>query len=105
MEVLREIRNSIKPEDAGVDVKSIRRIQTGDIFAELESRTDKKNRFYESVQSILDTKAIVSSLKSRFTLQIRDLSWLANKAEVDEIIKRDYLDVSNFMVEATSVNS
>lgn len=58
-EVLREVRKNAKPEDAVVDVKSIRRTRTGDILVELMSKINKKSTFCETMQRILGMKAVV----------------------------------------------
>lgn len=59
MEVIREVPNSAKPEDGGIDVKFIRRIATGGILVELGAQTDRKNTFCETVQGILGSRACV----------------------------------------------
>lgn len=55
-ELLRQIRNNTKPENAGVDVKSIRRPQIGVILNELGSKIGKKSILCETVHNILGTK-------------------------------------------------
>lgn len=62
-EVLREIRNNVKPEDVEVEVKSMRRTRTGGILVELGLITDKE---------ILNFNKM---LKKIFLFCMTDISW------------------------------
>lgn len=93
----REIRNNEKPEGTGLDAKSIWRTRTYGALVALESKMDKKDTFCDTVQSILDTKAVVLQPE---TIKTKDLDFLANKKEVEEAIRRDcpYVDTLKFGV-------
>lgn len=54
--------------------------------------------FYETVKSILNAKAMVSSLEPSCALEIRDLHYFTNTLEVEQMITSDYLDGSNLKV-------
>lgn len=68
----------------GVDVKFIRRTGTGDMLVELGSNTDKAGAFYETVKSVLGTKAVVCRIEPMCTNKIRDLDYLTHTKEVED---------------------
>lgn len=102
--VLRKIHNNVKPEDTGIDVKSIWHTCSDSVLVKLGLETDKKKTFCETVHSIQGTKAAVSSVEPICNLKIRDLDCCVNKEKMEETIKTDYTDVRNFKVGFTSTS-
>ena len=85
-DVLRSLRSKIKPGEAEVAIRSMRKTKTGALLLELEKGGNKAS-FCQAIQGTLKDAAVVSELKSKATLEIRDLDALTDAEEVTAAMK------------------
>lgn len=104
-DVLKNLRRNVKPEEADVAVRCIRKTKTGAILLEL-GKGGKKGDFCDAIKGILKESADVKDLKPRDTIEIRDLDALTTKEEVlAAITKATNLPEDDIVVNVTETNS
>ena len=81
-EVLKSIRNNIKPEDFGVNVKNIRETRAGDVLVELSATAEDGSKFGAKIGETIGGSGVVRQLVPRTTLLIRDLDAVSNEGEI-----------------------
>lgn len=87
-EVLKELRERIKPEDVGAEVSRIRQTRAGDILVELGAETKDKVAFGAALNAVLQEKATATCLEPRTTVEIRDLDALADEEEIRHAVEQ-----------------
>lgn len=80
-EVLKSLRENVKPDEAEVAVRLIRKTKTGAILLELE-KGGKKEQFFEAIKGTLKEAADVKDIKSNVTIEIRDIEGFSTKEDV-----------------------
>lgn len=86
-EVLKSLKEKVKPEEADIAVKSIRKTKAGDILLELEKGGEKKG-FCEVVKESLKEVAEVKDLSKRAKIEIRDVEGSTTTEEVCIAVRR-----------------
>lgn len=85
-DVLKNLRENIKPEETEVAVRSIRKTKTGAILLELD-KGGKKNDFCDAIKGTLKDAADVRDVRPKVTVEIRDLDLFSTKEEVHSAIE------------------
>lgn len=85
-DVLKNMRENVKPEEAEVAVRSIRKTKTGAILLEL-GKGGKQDEFRGAIKDALKDSANVRDASPRITVEIRDLDYFTTKEEVLAAIK------------------
>ena len=85
-DVLRGIREKVKPEQTEAMIRSVRKTKNGDVLLELLNG-EKKDQLCGAIKDSLGDLATVVNLKQRITIEIRDLDSLTDKEEVAEAVK------------------
>lgn len=80
-DVLKNLRNNIKPEEADVAIRSIRKTKTGAVLLEL-GKGGKKDDFFNNIKEVLRDTADVKDSKPKVTIEIRDLDSFTTTDEV-----------------------
>lgn len=88
-EVLRAVRQQVKPEDTETEILRVRKTKTGDVLLEIGANSSKKSEFGEKLRSIMKDEAVVTCMEPRDTIEIRDLDDATTKEEVEEAIYRE----------------
>lgn len=105
-DVLKEIRDKVKPEDTGTDIRSVRQTRAGHVLLELGSNTKSREEFSQTLRQVLGEAGQVKNLVARVVLEIRDLDSLIEVEDVQEALKRDLGNASaGAKVFVTSPNS
>lgn len=84
--VLRELKKSVKPEEAEVTVKSVRKTKDGSLLLELLDG-GRRNQFLDAIKESLKEGAKVRELKPQRTIEIRDLDSLVEAEEIVSAVK------------------
>lgn len=87
-DVLKNLRNKVKPEETEVAVRSIRKTKMGAILLEL-GKGGKKSDFCDAIKGALKDAADVKDVKPKVNLEIRDLDFFSTKEEVLASIERE----------------
>lgn len=82
MEVISKIHYKIKSENSGVKVSSVRKTKEGGVLAKLGPKVTNKATLWEVVKSLLEEKALVSTLETACSLEILYIDCLTEKTEV-----------------------
>lgn len=80
-DVLKSLRQNIKPEETEVAVRSIRKTKTGAILLVM-GQGGNKDEFCKSIKGTLKEAAVVQDLKPKATIEIQDLDSLTTPDEV-----------------------
>ncbi|XP_039969203.1 uncharacterized protein LOC120781136 [Bactrocera tryoni] len=91
-EVLKNIRSKVDLKEAEVKIKGIRKTRAGALLLELEKGQSTKTSFCEALKSTLKETATVADLKTKVTIEIRDLDSLTTKEEVAGAVKEALQD-------------
>nr|AMS38368.1 hypothetical protein [Bactrocera tryoni] len=91
-EVLKNIRSKVDLKEAEVKIKGIRKTRAGALLLELEKGQSTKASFCEALKSTLKETATVADLKTKATIEIRDLDSLTTKEEVAGAVKEALQD-------------
>lgn len=103
-DVLRSLKEKVKPEEAEVAVRSVRRTKTGAILLELE-KGGKKDEFCQKVRGTLGKAAEVKDMKPKVTVEIRDIEGSCTKEEVlAAIIRATELREEEVTIQLTNPN-
>lgn len=86
-EILRELRQKVKPEDTETEVRTIRQTRSGGVLVELGKNCKNKEEFTSKVKQALGTTANVQNLAPRTTVELRDLDSYTTVEEVEAAIK------------------
>lgn len=103
--VLADLRRKIKPEETGVRVKNLRPTVSGKILVELAPGNHSSNNFCEAVKDVVGSRAKVSALVPKSTLEIRDLDSTVTKEEVEEVLNKELPHVQGLSVRVMPSNS
>lgn len=104
-DVLRSMRENLKPESTDVSVKSIRKTKTGALLVEME-KGGKREEFCAAIKNTLQETAVVRDLKPLVTVEFQDLDSLTTEEEVTAAVKRETNAVSDdIRVRLTAVNN
>lgn len=87
--VLKEIKQTAKPEETETEIQAIRRSRNGDIILEFASGAKNKESFCETLKGIVGQNAKVVNLEPKATIEIRDLDSLTTTEEVEQAVKRN----------------
>lgn len=104
-DILREIRQNVKPEETETVIKSIRQTKMGGVLLELGKETKDKRAFCETVKVVLGEKGSVSNLEPKRTLEIVDLDCLTDEREVEASLRRDFPDLREVKISLTRTNA
>lgn len=85
-DVLKNLKEKIKPEESEVTIRSVRKTKAGNVLLELADG-GKKGEFCKAIESSLQDVATVADLKDRATIEIRDLDSLTVAEEVITAVK------------------
>lgn len=85
-DVLRNLRQNVRPEDSDVAVRSISKTKAGAILLVM-GNGGEKNKFRDLIRDTLKDAAEVKDLKPRATLEIQDLDTLTTTEEVKEAVE------------------
>ncbi|XP_044316453.1 uncharacterized protein LOC123037863 [Drosophila rhopaloa] len=85
-EVLRELRENLKPDETDTAIRSVRKTKSGDLLLEL-AKGSKSEKLCESIKHTLKENATVRTIRPLSKLEIRDLDSLTNEEEVITAIK------------------
>ena len=85
-EVLKDLKTKVKPEDAEVALRAVRKTKNGSILLEM-AEGGNKDKFCEAIRTSLKDTVNVSALKPKTTIEIRDLDALSEVLEVSSAIK------------------
>lgn len=90
-DVLKDIRNKVKPEDNAADIRSIRKTRDGAVLLEFQKSTliENMEKFSKSLREVLGQDGDVKALIPRTTLEIRDMDGITTVADVEEAVRRD----------------
>lgn len=86
-EVLQNLRNKVKPEEADVSIQTIRRTKEGSLLLQLTKGGKINDKFSEAIKSTLVDTADIREVKPKTTLEIRDLDSFTTEDEVKAAIK------------------
>nr|XP_044248685.1 uncharacterized protein LOC123002501 [Drosophila takahashii] len=104
-EVLRDLRNSVKPENDVSNILSIRKTKSGDMLLEL-SRGSKAELLCETIKTRLKGDATVRTMKQQTKLEIRDIDSITEESEIISAIKTGIGDTTEeIKIHLTGVNS
>lgn len=67
-EILRAVRQQVKPEDTETEILRVRITKTGDLLLEIEANFNNKSEFEENLRSIMKEEAMEKCLESRGTI-------------------------------------
>ncbi|KAF6212634.1 hypothetical protein GE061_013160 [Apolygus lucorum] len=80
--VLKNLREKMKPEDTGTEIRAIRKTAKGDVLLELGWNSELSEEFQAAVVEAIGNKEAVKGLSNRASIEIRDLDILATEEEV-----------------------
>lgn len=80
-DVLKTLKDNVKPEDADITVRSIRKTRSGAILLEL-AQGGKVEQFSEAIKQSLKETAEVRDMKPKTTIEIRDIDCTSTKEDV-----------------------
>ena len=104
-EVLKNLKENVKPEELDVTIHTVRRTKTGAILVELE-KGYRKERFCNAVKSSLGAVAEVRGIENRATIEIRDIEGFSIEEDILTAVKRTVeLSGSEITVKLTSPNA
>lgn len=86
-EILKNLKENVKPDEAEVDVRSIRKTRDGALLLELK-KGGEKDKFCDIIKDALKDSAQVKDLKSNPTIEIRDIDGFSTKEEIVIAIKK-----------------
>lgn len=86
-EVLQSVRQYVKSGENKVEIRGIRKTKTGALLLEMDKGEKAKPELREALKCTLQNMASVSELKSKSTIEIRDLDSLTTTDEVSDAIK------------------
>lgn len=96
-EVLQQLKRSVKPEEAEVTVRSVRKTKDGSLLLELLDG-GKKKQFCDTIREAVKEASKVTELKPKRTIEIRDLDSLVEQEEIvsaiREAAKKDGADIT-----------
>lgn len=104
-DILREMKSKTRPEDSGTEIKTIRQTRAGGMLMELKYKNENKGSFCDAVKLALGEKAVVTTLETKCTLEIRDLDCLVDENEIQTALKQAEPDLAELKVKLTSENS
>ena len=97
-DILSTIRTAVKPEDSGIEVRSIRQTRAGHVLLELRrSTTPSRASFSEALKGATGDDCTVEELVPRTVLEIRDLDSCTSEDEVKQALKRDLQDYNGIL--------
>ena len=82
LEVLKNLREKMKPEDTGTEIRAIRKTGKGDVLLELEGTAAISQEFRDAVSQAVGNPQAVAELTPRASVEIRDLDDLTTEEEV-----------------------
>ena len=104
-DVLREIKQAVRPEDTETAIKAVRQTRSGGILLEFGQDAANTDSFREAVKKVLGEKATVASLEPKGTLEIRDIDCVTEIKEVEEALRKEFPTVGEAQVRLTPENS
>ena len=94
-DILKRLKENVKPEDADIRVRSIRKTKAGALLLEV-AQGGKVEQFSEAIKKSLKEAAEVRDLRPKVTIEIRDIDCTSTKEDViaavcrtTEILERD----------------
>ena len=98
-DILSTIRKAVKPEESGVEIRSIRQTRAGQVLLELkEGNSVTRTAFSDALREATGNDCtVVRELVPRVVLEIRDLDSCTSSEEVEEALKRDLQDYKGFL--------
>lgn len=104
-DVLKTLRQNVKPEETDVAVQSIRKTKTGAILLVM-GKGGKKDEFRDMIKGTLKETAAVDDLTPKGTIEIQDLDALSTAEEViNAVTKATDLGVDNITAHLTPTNN
>lgn len=90
-DVLASIRKTVRPEEMGAEIRSIRRTRQGEVLLKLSNATkaEGKASFSEAVRGAVGLMGSVKRLEPKETIKLRDLDCLTTAEEVQEALVRE----------------
>uniref|UniRef100_A0A6M2DQ35 Putative myosin-2 heavy chain-like protein panstrongylus lignarius n=1 Tax=Xenopsylla cheopis TaxID=163159 RepID=A0A6M2DQ35_XENCH len=89
-DILKDIKGKVKPEEIGIDVKSIRQTKEGGVLLEINKMSGGNSAFAEAIRTAVGDKGTIKQLTPMTTIEILDLDEVSTEAEIREALKRDY---------------
>lgn len=89
--VLKEIEASVKPDDHGVSVESIRQTKTSDVLVELQATKKDRERFGTALSGAFGDNGGIRHLVPRGKLMIYDLVETTEVVDIEEALKAGIL--------------
>ncbi|XP_046145653.1 uncharacterized protein LOC123988938 [Osmia bicornis bicornis] len=87
-EVLGTIRKSVKPEDCGAEVRSIRRTRAGELLLELRNTSpNARLGFTDALKKAVGEDSDVRELIPKDRIEIRDMDGCTSKEEVETALR------------------
>lgn len=80
-DVLKRLKENVRPEEADITVRSIRRTRAGAILLQL-AQGGNVEQFSEAIKESLKEAAEVRDMKSKITVEIRDIDCSSTKEDV-----------------------
>lgn len=72
-EVIKEMKEKIKPEEVGVNIRNIRRTRDGDLLIQMEKGTGQAEKLENAIRQSLGEKVQVKTLEDKVTLELKDM--------------------------------
>ena len=83
-DILSTIRTAVKPEDSGIEVRSIRQTRASQVLLELKGSTATSRAiFSDALKAATGDNCTVEELVPRVVLEIRDLDRCTSEEEVN----------------------
>lgn len=87
-EILKNLRNNVKPGDADVKIRTVRKTMAGALLLEMDRGAKVSPDFCEKIRTTLQTTAEVTGLNPTTTVEIRDLDSQTTVEEVEEAVRK-----------------
>lgn len=106
-DIVSAIHAKIKPDEMGVDVRSVRRTRAGGVLLELgRTSVEVRATFSAALKQTVDVASEVAEMVPKSTVEIRDCDCCTTETEIEEALRRVIPEYSGQMkVKLTRPNS
>lgn len=89
-EIVNAIHLGIRPDEAQLDVRSVRKTRAGAVLLELGKTTPEiKAKFSEALKKAVGQNSSVMELTPKVTIEVRDFDCCTNEQEIEEALKKN----------------
>lgn len=91
-DVLKKLREKVKPEDTETEIRSIRKTMRGDVLLEIGGNSEVSEEFQATIKNAIGEPEAVMNLTPRSSIEIRDLDDLVTEVEVRKALEEKLVE-------------